>query len=269
MVTDASPKILQDPLLYDNMRLHLNHLWHQTQKLCSNLYREKCQIWSLQVHMSNRMTKLSTRNAKDTIIEHVIVVRIFVTRKCPNLRRKSSSHTLVILCIQKQFPQKRKPRAIFSIAGLSARISFSNSDLCWVSDTEALSTSRSSACWNYLIAPWCSYAQNECHVISSPYLWLAEDRCRRTQQSSLCKMHIQENVSANKCRDMNRLHESMQWSHGYFPPIREAPWWQYKIHEYFTQPSHKHKLGESKLRRQNKVFYSAHNRARNTKGTAA
>jgi len=55
----------------------------------------------------------------------------------------------------------------------------------------------------------------------------------------------------------------------YFPPKREAPWWQYKIHKYFPQPSHKHDLSESKVRRQNKVLYNAHNWARNTKGTAA
>jgi len=70
-----------DPPSYDNMRLHLNHFWHQSQKVCNNLYRERCQIWSLQVHMSNRMTILSTRNAKYTIIELVIIVRIVVTHK--------------------------------------------------------------------------------------------------------------------------------------------------------------------------------------------
>ena len=120
-------------------------------------------------------------------------------------RRKSSSHTLAIPCIQRQFcvgkdpraivathklpqfedvnpevtlwpflasrdnfAQEKNPRAASPIAGLSARIHFSNSDLSWVSDTEVLSTSRSSACWNRLLAPWCSHAQNECHVISSP-----------------------------------------------------------------------------------------------------
>ena len=57
-------------------------------------------------------------------------------------------------------------RAAFSIPGLSARIHFSNSDLRWVSDAETLSTSRSSAFWNRLLAPWCSHAQNKCHVIS-------------------------------------------------------------------------------------------------------
>ena len=31
------------------------------------------------------------------------------------------------------------------------------------------------------------------------------------------------------------------------PPIREASWWQFKIPEYFPQPSHKHALVENKL----------------------
>jgi len=34
--------------------------------------------------------------------------------------------------------------------------------------------------------------------------------------------------------------------------MRVAPWWQYKIYEYFPQPSHKQDLGESKLRIQAK-----------------
>jgi len=36
------------------------------------------------------------------------------------------------------------------------------------------------------------------------------------------------------------------------PPIREASWWQFKIPEYFPQPSHKHELGENQLRSQTK-----------------
>jgi len=35
------------------------------------------------------------------------------------------------------------------------------------------------------------------------------------------------------------------------PPIRETSWWQFKP-EYFPQPSHKHALGENKLRSQAK-----------------
>jgi len=30
-----------------------------------------------------------------------------------------------------------------------------------------------SACWNHLLAPWCSHAQNECHVISSRDIFVA------------------------------------------------------------------------------------------------
>jgi len=83
-----------NPFVYDNMRLHLNHLWHQTQKLCSNLYLERCQMWSLYVHMSNRMTKLSTENAKDTIIELVIIVRIVTTHKLPQFEDINPAVTL-------------------------------------------------------------------------------------------------------------------------------------------------------------------------------
>ena len=39
------------------------------------------------------------------------------------------------------------------------------------------------------------------------------------------------------------------------PPIREASWRQFKIPEYFPQPSHKHDLVENKLHiKQKKIF---------------
>jgi len=83
-------------------------------------------------------------------------------------RRKSRSHTLAIPASRDNFAQENNARVVFSIAGLSARIHFSNSDSRWVSNTEVYSTSRSSACSNRLLARWCSHAQNKCHVISSP-----------------------------------------------------------------------------------------------------
>ena len=54
-----------------------------------------------------------------------------------------------------------------------------------------------------------------------------------------------------------------------FPPIREASWWQFKIPEYFPQPSHKHELGENKLRSQAKKIFSVHNQTCSANGTAS
>ena len=110
-------------------------------KLCSNPYRERCQFWSLRVHMSNRMTKTSIRNAKETIIKYIIIVQTVVTHK---LLQFEDVNPTVTLCpfLASLFCAEKERRAAFSIAGLSARIHFSNSDLCWVSNVEALSTSR-------------------------------------------------------------------------------------------------------------------------------
>ena len=85
-----------DPFLYVNVRLHLNHLLHQIQKLCRHLYRGRCQIWSLWVHMSNRMTKRSSRNAKDTIIKLVMIVRIVATHKLFQFENHQSWHPLSV-----------------------------------------------------------------------------------------------------------------------------------------------------------------------------
>ena len=140
-------------------------------KLGSNLYRERCQIWSLQVHMSNRMTKCITRNAKDTIIELVRIIRIVVTHKLglkTKIQQSRSSHSLHLetICAGKE------TQSSFFNGRPICTIYYSNSPLHWVSDTEALSTSMSSACWNHLLAPWCS--QSKCHVISSPDIDLHE-----------------------------------------------------------------------------------------------
>jgi len=76
------------------------------------------------------MTKLSTRNVKDTIIELVIIVRIVVTHKLPEFEDVNPGVTLwPFLAPRDNFAQENNARAAFSIAGLSARIRFSNSDL--------------------------------------------------------------------------------------------------------------------------------------------
>ena len=72
------------------------------------------------------MTKLSTRNVKDTIIELVIVV----THKMLQFEDVNPAVTLwPFLASRDNFAQENNPRAAFSIAGLSAGIHFSNSDL--------------------------------------------------------------------------------------------------------------------------------------------
>jgi len=76
------------------------------------------------------MTKLSTRNAKNLIIELVIIVRIVVRHKLPQFEDVNPAVTLwPFLASIDNFAQENDPRAAFSIAGLSARIHFSNSDL--------------------------------------------------------------------------------------------------------------------------------------------
>jgi len=63
--------------------------------------------------MSNRMTKLSTRNAKDTIIELVIKVRIVVTHKVPEFEDvefyclATYANTRVSVSVQKKSKQQR------------------------------------------------------------------------------------------------------------------------------------------------------------------
>jgi len=76
------------------------------------------------------MTKLSTRNAKDTIIELVIIVRIVVTHKMLQFEDVNPGVTLwPFLASRDNFAQENNARVAFSIVGLSARIHFSNSDL--------------------------------------------------------------------------------------------------------------------------------------------
>jgi len=76
------------------------------------------------------MTKLSTRNAKDTIIELAIIVRIVVTHKLLQFEDVNPAVTLwPFLASRNNFAQEKSPRAAFTIAGLLARIHFSNSDL--------------------------------------------------------------------------------------------------------------------------------------------
>ena len=80
--------------------------------------------------MSNRMTKRSSRNAKDTIIKLVIIVRIVATHKLFQFENVNPAVTLwPFIASRDIFAQKKNLRAAFSIAGLSARIHFSNSDL--------------------------------------------------------------------------------------------------------------------------------------------
>jgi len=75
------------------------------------------------------MTKLSTRNAKDTIIELVIIVRIVVTHKMLQFEDVNPTVTLwPFLASRDNLRRKKKSRAAISIAGLSAGIHFSNSD---------------------------------------------------------------------------------------------------------------------------------------------
>ena len=76
------------------------------------------------------MTKLNTRNAKNTIIEVVIIVRIVVMHKLPQFEDVNPAVTLwPFLASTDNFAHDHDPRAAFLIAGLSARIHFSNSDL--------------------------------------------------------------------------------------------------------------------------------------------
>jgi len=85
------------------------------------------------------MTKLSTRNAKDTIIELVIIVRIVVTHKMLEFEDVNPTVTLWPFLASRDFNSRPICRNFFpeqivsgkaiSIAGLSAGIHFSNSDL--------------------------------------------------------------------------------------------------------------------------------------------
>ena len=76
------------------------------------------------------MTKLSIRNAKNTIIELVIIVRIVVTHKMLQFEDVNPAVTLwPFLASRDNFAQEIDPRSAFSMAGLSAGIYLSNSDL--------------------------------------------------------------------------------------------------------------------------------------------
>jgi len=72
-------------------------------------------------------------------------------------------------------------------------------------------------------------------------------------------------------KNTTRLHDRkyVMIEHQISPPTREASWWQFKIPEYFPQPSHKHELGDNKLRSQEQKLFSAHYQTFSANGTAS
>jgi len=69
------------------------------------------------------MTKPSTRNAKDTLIKLVIIVRIVATHKVLQFEPQDVNPVFTLwpfLASRDRFSQEKNPRAASSIAGLSA-----------------------------------------------------------------------------------------------------------------------------------------------------
>jgi len=143
--------------------------------------------------MSDQMTKLRTRNAKDTIIELVIIVRIVMTHK---LLQFEDVNPVVTLCPsrasrdnwrRKGFPEQPFQYQAYLYESTSQIHSYANY------------TSRSSACWNRLLAPLCAHAQNECHVISSPDIDLhILVTNSRSMQDHIAKF-TQQNAHTEEC----------------------------------------------------------------------
>jgi len=64
--------------------------------------------------MSNQMTKLSTRNAKNTIVELVIIVRIVVTHKLPQFEDVNPAVKLLpFLASRENLRRKENPEQPF------------------------------------------------------------------------------------------------------------------------------------------------------------